>query len=489
MWQATAHAQPGKPIPLGDTGVAVTLTSHDRSFHVGDFWRFALRPIQPAIVYPARYLARAPAARRPTDLGLPAGRADLGRRARESVELYPAVLQPRRADRRTGRLLHGGRRTGGCRRRGLAASPPRRLRAPGTRSPSAWSRAPTRSRRRSSSGRNSMASRCRPAGEEVVLQAPRRPGDEFVLGLIAVQDATSVTIRGMELTPPHVRFSPAERSFSGMPTATMTSSGTSPASCTSRSASPCTTLPASPWRTAPSAIRIQARRIASAPGSSRPGRWRTSRSRDAPSSPPARRRRITGVAGDGPRTGIGRSVPRPGNGRTGRLDAPAELRIPSGAELRPRPRGDRAAAARRRDDRAVPVPGHDGASARHGPPRDTARQPEHGPQLLRRLLVRLARRPGAVRHVRPRSRRRRRCIPGGLREPWGRRAAGPDPRDRDRDRPGAARGPSGRPTARSPAGSALPTRHCWRSRAGRSATSTRSHRSRPNCRPRSMLSS
>jgi hypothetical protein len=56
VWQATAAAPAGHATPLGDTGVAVTLTSADGSFHVGDFWRFALRPIQPAIVYPARYL-------------------------------------------------------------------------------------------------------------------------------------------------------------------------------------------------------------------------------------------------------------------------------------------------------------------------------------------------------------------------------------------------------------------------------------------------
>ena len=57
VWQATAHAQAGQAIPLGDTGVAVTLTSSTGIFHVGDFWHFALRPVQPAIVYPARYLS------------------------------------------------------------------------------------------------------------------------------------------------------------------------------------------------------------------------------------------------------------------------------------------------------------------------------------------------------------------------------------------------------------------------------------------------
>jgi len=56
IWQDTATATPGQAVALGDTGVAVTLTSSSGTFHPGDFWRFALRPIDPTIVYPARYL-------------------------------------------------------------------------------------------------------------------------------------------------------------------------------------------------------------------------------------------------------------------------------------------------------------------------------------------------------------------------------------------------------------------------------------------------
>jgi Family of unknown function (DUF6519) len=66
VWQSAVAAPPGQPVPLvsvnqagtaADTGVAVTLSSGTGAFHQGDFWRFALRPIQPAVVYPGRYLA------------------------------------------------------------------------------------------------------------------------------------------------------------------------------------------------------------------------------------------------------------------------------------------------------------------------------------------------------------------------------------------------------------------------------------------------
>jgi hypothetical protein len=55
-------------------------------------------------------------------------------------------------------------------------------------------------------------------GPGVVLQAPSSPGSDFILGLIVIEGASSVTIRGLELTVPLVGFSPAG-SFSGLPTA------------------------------------------------------------------------------------------------------------------------------------------------------------------------------------------------------------------------------------------------------------------------------
>jgi hypothetical protein len=54
------------------------------------------------------------------------------------------------------------------------------------------------------------------SGKGVVLQGPPTPGDEFIHGLITIREATSVTIRGIQLAAPQVRISPSERSFSGL---------------------------------------------------------------------------------------------------------------------------------------------------------------------------------------------------------------------------------------------------------------------------------
>jgi hypothetical protein len=57
VWQDEVLAPAGQATMLGSTGAAVTLTTTNGSVHPGDFWHFALRPLQPAIVYPPRYLA------------------------------------------------------------------------------------------------------------------------------------------------------------------------------------------------------------------------------------------------------------------------------------------------------------------------------------------------------------------------------------------------------------------------------------------------
>jgi hypothetical protein len=51
----------------------------------------------------------------------------------------------------------------------------------------------------------------------VVLRGPDEPGPEFTLGLIVIQGATSVTVRGVELVLPMVGFTPAAGAFSGLP--------------------------------------------------------------------------------------------------------------------------------------------------------------------------------------------------------------------------------------------------------------------------------
>jgi hypothetical protein len=214
VWQATAHAQPGKPVPLGDTGVAITLTSDDHRFHIGDFWRFALRPIRPAIVYPERYL-HAP---QPPD-GPRTWACALAVLTWDEEHAKVSRCIPRFAGL-TETAGRGGCCTvdvgpedvdGGAALQSLLAGyahqgPTTICLEPGTYT----LRAPL------VLGPELDGITLQACRDEVVLRAPEQPGEEFVRGLIAVRDATSVTIRGVELVPPRVRFSPAEGSFSGM---------------------------------------------------------------------------------------------------------------------------------------------------------------------------------------------------------------------------------------------------------------------------------
>jgi len=55
--------------------------------------------------------------------------------------------------------------------------------------------------------------------EGVVLQAQSKPGDDFIPGLIVMQDTSSVTIRGIWLSVPLTPFSPPSGSFSSLPQA------------------------------------------------------------------------------------------------------------------------------------------------------------------------------------------------------------------------------------------------------------------------------
>jgi Family of unknown function (DUF6519) len=60
VWQQELPFTSGTPVPLGDTGVQVTLqTAKSAPFHLGDYWMFAVRPSTPQKVYPERYLTAA----------------------------------------------------------------------------------------------------------------------------------------------------------------------------------------------------------------------------------------------------------------------------------------------------------------------------------------------------------------------------------------------------------------------------------------------
>jgi hypothetical protein len=56
VWQQEVVFTPGTVMSLGNTGVQVTLDApKGTSFHLGDYWLFAVRPATPQAVYPERY--------------------------------------------------------------------------------------------------------------------------------------------------------------------------------------------------------------------------------------------------------------------------------------------------------------------------------------------------------------------------------------------------------------------------------------------------
>lgn len=214
VWQGKVAAPAGVATTLGETGVAVTLSSNG-AFHAGDFWRFALRPIEPAIVYPARYLEGAQPPDGPGTWACPlaliswangtpstsscvAGFESLVKLTEEVGGCCTVSVRP--SDVEEGASL-------GTLIAGYAANGPTTIcLEPGTYT---------------LSGPLVLGSDCegltiKGCREGVVLAAPSAPGQEFLLGLIAIEEAASVTLEGLQLQVPLVEFSPAAGAFSGL---------------------------------------------------------------------------------------------------------------------------------------------------------------------------------------------------------------------------------------------------------------------------------
>ena len=56
VWEEEKNVVPGTPTDLGNTGMQITLQATGGIFHVGDFWQIAVRPSTPTQVYPQRFL-------------------------------------------------------------------------------------------------------------------------------------------------------------------------------------------------------------------------------------------------------------------------------------------------------------------------------------------------------------------------------------------------------------------------------------------------
>jgi hypothetical protein len=223
VWQAQVPAPPGQPVPLiavnqagaaADTGIAVTLTlsSSTGAFHQGDFWRFALRPMQPSIVYPARYLTAAQPPDGPRTWACPlaalewdGGSATVLHRVPRFTGLVGLTAESGCCTVNVGPLdVDGGASLPALLQCYAGQGPVTICLEQGTYTipgPLVLG-----------SGLDGITLQ---GGNGVVLQASG-PETQFTSGLITVQGASSVTIRGIELTPPLVPFSPPAGSFAGL---------------------------------------------------------------------------------------------------------------------------------------------------------------------------------------------------------------------------------------------------------------------------------
>ncbi|HUA27949.1 MAG TPA: DUF6519 domain-containing protein [Streptosporangiaceae bacterium] len=222
VWQATTAASPGQATELGDTGVAVTLTlSSGTSFHAGDFWRFALRPIQPAIVYPARYLDAPQPPDGPRVWACPLAVLTWDGGSATATACVPPF---------SGLVELTGAKAGCCTVDvGLAdvddgASLQSLLTSYANQGPMTVCLDP---------GTYTLPEplvlgpgfadiTLQACGEGVTLQAQAEPGADFTLGLIVIQGAGQVRLRGIGFSVPPVAFSPAAGAFSGLPAANQT---------------------------------------------------------------------------------------------------------------------------------------------------------------------------------------------------------------------------------------------------------------------------
>jgi uncharacterized protein DUF6519/IPT/TIG domain-containing protein len=216
VWQATAAAPAGQPTPLGDTGVAVTLASSAGHFHPGDFWRFAVRPARPAIVYPDRYLTAPQPPEGPRTLACPIAVLTWENGAATAASCVPLfsglTRQPPGGDGCCAVTAGPADVDGGASLQAL-------LDRYATQGPATICLRPGVYTLPAplvlGSQFNGLTLQACQRG--AVLQAPGQPGPGFAAGLIALRDVTSVTIRGLELSVPLTSLTVPTAGFAALP--------------------------------------------------------------------------------------------------------------------------------------------------------------------------------------------------------------------------------------------------------------------------------
>ncbi len=215
VWQGMETAPSGVATPLGDTGVAVTLTSPGGVFHAGDFWRFALRPIKPSLVYPARYLESAQPPDGPRTWAGPLAVVAWAGGVPAVTACVPGFDS----------LVGSRQGSGGCctveispSDVGGGAGLPAFVARYAGKGPTTICFA---------EGTYTLAAplvlgpehdglRLRGCETGVVLAGPTQPGPPLTLGLIAIEGASDVTMSGFTIEVPAVPFTAAPGTFAGV---------------------------------------------------------------------------------------------------------------------------------------------------------------------------------------------------------------------------------------------------------------------------------
>jgi hypothetical protein len=215
VWQGSAPAPAGSPVALGDTGVQVTLTSPGGTFHAGDFWRFALRPGVPSLTYPARIAVTAQPPDGPAVWSCPLAFiawADGTPTVSGCVPPFDNLVELTQhlggccsTEIEPGDVAGGASLQAVVDRYGLQGDATICL-LPGTYTLTSPLMLTSRHRGLTLQG-------CR---DGVVFRAANGSGEAFVLGLVVLQDVSSVTLQGIEFDISPVAFRSSSDTFSGL---------------------------------------------------------------------------------------------------------------------------------------------------------------------------------------------------------------------------------------------------------------------------------
>lgn len=215
VWQGSAPAPASSAVALGDTGVQIALTSPGGRFHTGDFWRFALRPSVPSLVYPARIAVSPQPPDGPATWSCPLAFiawADGTPTVAGCIPLFDNLVELTRgvrgccsAEIEPADVGGGATLQAVVDRYGLQGDATICL-LPGTYTLTSPLILTSRHRGLTLQG-------CR---DGVVFKAAPGSGDAFILGLVVLQGVSSVTIQGIEFDIAPVAFRSTSDTFSGL---------------------------------------------------------------------------------------------------------------------------------------------------------------------------------------------------------------------------------------------------------------------------------